>query len=103
MAIPDYQACVLPLLKEARGRQGTKFSTLVGELGSDFALTEEEMSQLLPSGSQHILAASPVIINCIIAIRRVFQTGNPTSGKQTAVAYHATVFKVMIGSVGDVL
>ena len=83
MAIPDYQACVLRSSKKLADGKEHKFSTLVGELGSDFALTEEEMSQLLPSGSQHILAASPVIINCIIAIRMAFQTGNPTSGKQT--------------------
>ena len=62
------------------------------------------MSQLLPSGSQHILAASPVIINCIIAIRVVFKLEIQRPGsKHRSVAYHATVFKVMIGSVGDVL
>jgi restriction system protein len=48
------------LLRETAGFRADgkehKFSALVGELGSDFALTEEEMSQLLPSGSQPVFA-----------------------------------------------
>ena len=45
MAIPDYQACMLPLLKRLADGKEHKFSELVAEMGSDFGLNEEELSQ----------------------------------------------------------
>src|SRR5215469_13619383 len=42
---------MLPLLKRLADGGEHKFSGLVAELGSDFGLTEEELSQLLPSGN----------------------------------------------------
>ena len=106
MAIPDYQACVLSVLKEARGRaRNTSSRLVVGELGSDFPLTEEEMSQLLPSGSQHIFGCGPRGHQLYDCDSDGFSNwkSNVRGSKHCSVAYHATVFKVMIGSVGDVL
>ena len=56
MAIPDYQACLLPLLKRSADGEEHKFSSLVADLGADFRLTEEELAELLPSGTQPIFA-----------------------------------------------
>jgi restriction system protein len=47
---------MLPLLKRLADGGEHKFSALVGELGADFRLTEEELSELLPSGTQPIFA-----------------------------------------------
>ncbi len=54
MAIPDYQALMLPLLKraalgEVRVLEAEKL------LGDEFGLTPEEREQLLPSGKQRVL------------------------------------------------
>jgi len=54
MAIPDYQACMLPLLKRLADGKEHKLSELVDELGSEFGLTDEELSKLLPSGTQKV-------------------------------------------------
>lgn len=54
MAIPDYQACMLPLLKRLADGKEHKFSEIVAALGSEFGLTDEELSKLLPSGAQKI-------------------------------------------------
>ncbi|MXS81515.1 restriction endonuclease [Nitrosomonas oligotropha] len=54
MAIPDYQALMLPVLKTASDGREHKFSQLVEELASQFNLTTEERNELLPSGSQAI-------------------------------------------------
>ena len=56
MAIPDYQTRMLPLLKRLADGGEHKFSDVVAELGSDFRLTEEELLELLPSGTQPIFA-----------------------------------------------
>jgi restriction system protein len=42
---------MLPLLKRLADGGEHKFSELVTELGSDFALNEEDFSELLPSGT----------------------------------------------------
>jgi restriction system protein len=42
---------MLPLVKRLADGKERKLSDLVGELGSNFGLTEEELSQLLPSGA----------------------------------------------------
>ncbi len=47
---------MLPLLKRLGSGGEHKFSELVDELGSNFALTKEELSELLPSGTQRIFS-----------------------------------------------
>jgi restriction system protein len=54
MAIPDYQALMLPLLKRLADGKEHKLSKLVEELGAEFGLTEEELSERLPSGTQKV-------------------------------------------------
>jgi len=52
MAIPDYQSCMLPLLRfYADGKEHT-FRESVDVLAKEFNLTEEERRELLPSGQQ---------------------------------------------------
>lgn len=50
MAIPDYQTLMLPLLKHIADEQEHHFGNLVPILSSEFNLTPDERSQLLPSG-----------------------------------------------------
>lgn len=45
---------MLPLLKRLADGEEHKFSDLVDELGADFRLTEEELTELLLSGTQPI-------------------------------------------------
>jgi restriction system protein len=45
---------MLPLLKKLTDGEEHKFSKLVDELGSEFALTDEELSERLPSGTQKV-------------------------------------------------
>lgn len=54
MAIPDYQSLMLPVLKLASDGNEHKFSSAVEELADEFALSAEERSELLPSGSQAV-------------------------------------------------
>lgn len=54
MAIPDYQALMLPVLRTASDGREHKFSQLVEELAGQFNLTTEERNELLPSGTQAI-------------------------------------------------
>jgi restriction system protein len=54
MAIPDYQTLMLPVLKLASDQNEHKFSQAVEELANEFSLTQEERSELLPSGSQAV-------------------------------------------------
>jgi len=54
MAIPDYQAMMLPLLRFAADGKEHTFREAVDSLANEFNLTEEERSQLLPSGAQFI-------------------------------------------------
>ena len=52
MAIPDYQTCMLPLLKfYADGQEHTNRDS-IDALAKDFKLTEEERRMVLPSGVQ---------------------------------------------------
>lgn len=54
MPIPDYQTIMLPLLKAAQdGAEHTMRST-VERLAVEFRLTQEEQTELLPSGQQAI-------------------------------------------------
>lgn len=52
MPIPDYQTLMLPVLKAATDGQEHRISDVIDRLIGDFELTEEERSQLLPSGKQ---------------------------------------------------
>ena len=54
MAIPDYQAVMLPLLKYA-ARGELRILDAEKQLADEFALTPEEREQLLPSGKQRVL------------------------------------------------
>jgi restriction system protein len=54
MGIPDYQTIMLPLLKFAGDRQEHSLREGIDQLANEFALTEEEKKELLPSGLQEI-------------------------------------------------
>ena len=51
MPIPDYQTAMLPLLRLTGDDQEHKFRDVVERLATEFQLTEEERSELLPSGT----------------------------------------------------
>jgi restriction system protein len=52
MAIPDYQACMLPLLKHYGDGQEHANRDSIDALAKDFKLTDEERRMMLPSGVQ---------------------------------------------------
>jgi restriction system protein len=52
MAIPDYQACMLPLLKHYGDGQEHTNRDSMDALAKDFKLTDEERRMMLPSGVQ---------------------------------------------------
>lgn len=54
MPIPDYQMLMLPVLKLAADGKEHKFSHAVEALADQFALSQEERNELLPSGSQAV-------------------------------------------------
>ena len=54
MPIPDYQTIMLPILQLAADQQEHKFSDCVQSLAEIFLLTDEEKSELLPSGTQAV-------------------------------------------------
>jgi restriction system protein len=58
MAIPDYQSIMLPLLRLLATRPTGEFSAkeTTELLGQEFNLTQEELQQLLPSGTQGLFA-----------------------------------------------
>ncbi|OGV64431.1 MAG: restriction endonuclease [Lentisphaerae bacterium RIFOXYA12_FULL_48_11] len=56
MSIPDYQTCMLPLLKFYSDGQEHTFRESVEYLAREFKLTEQEQKQLLPSGQQAIFS-----------------------------------------------
>ncbi|MFJ5446929.1 restriction endonuclease [Methylobacillus methanolivorans] len=51
MAIPDFQTLMLPVLKTASDQEQHAMKDIVEHLAIEFALTEDEKSELLPSGS----------------------------------------------------
>lgn len=55
MAIPDFQTLMLPVLRTAETGE-MKISDVVESLADNFQLTEEERSELLPSGKQTTFA-----------------------------------------------
>jgi restriction system protein len=55
MAIPDYQTLMLPVLKlSAKGE--TRIGDAVDQLATEFQLSDDEKSELLPSGKQSVIA-----------------------------------------------
>ena len=56
MAVPDYQTCMLPLLKFAGDSKEHKLHDAIQALALEFKLTQEEREALLPSGTQFIMA-----------------------------------------------
>ena len=57
MAIPDFQSIMLPLLKLASDGQERSMRSAIEILGREFALTDDELGQLLPSGSTSIFGS----------------------------------------------
>jgi restriction system protein len=51
MAIPDYQSIMLPILRLAGDGQPHKFRDAVEQLAEHFALSNDERSEMLPSGT----------------------------------------------------
>jgi restriction system protein len=56
MAIPDYQSVMLPLLQIAADGSEHLFREAIEKLSEEFALTDAERSELLPSGTAHVFA-----------------------------------------------
>ncbi len=56
MSIPDYQDCMLPLLKATADGNDHRIRDLVQQLSGTLGLTDEERQQLLPSGQQTVIA-----------------------------------------------
>jgi restriction system protein len=54
MAVPDYQALMLPVLRLAAERE-QRVSTLAEEIADKLKLTSEERETMLPSGRQRVL------------------------------------------------
>jgi restriction system protein len=52
MPIPDFQTLMRPLLHHLLDGKAHSFSELVPLVAGDFALTNEELAHLLPSGPQ---------------------------------------------------
>lgn len=57
MPVPDYQTIMLPLLKLVSDRGEYKLNDVVDALGAQFNLTEEEKSELLPSGQTFLFGS----------------------------------------------
>jgi restriction system protein len=56
MAIPDYQTLMLPILRLAQDQQEHRFRDAVEILAQEFKLSDDERSELLPSGSQFLFS-----------------------------------------------
>jgi len=54
MAIPDYQTCMLPLLKFYADGKEHSFREAIEALAKDFHLSDEERREMLPSGQQEV-------------------------------------------------
>ena len=53
--IPDYQTCMLPLLKYVADNKEHKLADAVEDLSDQFGLTAEERKELLPSKTQEVI------------------------------------------------
>lgn len=56
MSIPDYQACMLPILEMISDGQEHRMADLTRSIADRFELSESERAELLPSGAQTIIA-----------------------------------------------
>jgi len=56
MTIPDYQTCMLPLLKLTAQKDELSIREAVDIIADQFNLTEQQKKELLPSGSQRVIA-----------------------------------------------
>jgi len=54
MAVPDYQKVMLPILEVASDEREHSFREVVDLLANKYGLTEEERTELLPSGTQAV-------------------------------------------------
>ncbi len=54
MAVPDYQSVMLPLLRYSSDGQEKRFSETVADLAEKLGLTDEDLSEQLPSGTQSL-------------------------------------------------
>lgn len=54
MAIPDYQTCMLPLLRLVSDGRDHRFRDVVETLASEFAVTDAERAELIPSGTSPV-------------------------------------------------
>lgn len=55
MAIPDYESCMLPLMRIAEDGKEYLFRDTIEVISKQFNLTAEEKQQLLPSGSAFVI------------------------------------------------
>ena len=55
MAIPDYQTLMLPLLQIAADGKEHSLKEAIDILSKQFSLSDDELSALLPSGTQTII------------------------------------------------
>lgn len=55
MAVPDFQSLLLPVLKQSAQGE-VKISDVVARLGDEFALSDNDRAELLPSGKQTTFA-----------------------------------------------
>ncbi|MBK8476223.1 MAG: winged helix-turn-helix domain-containing protein [Opitutaceae bacterium] len=55
MPIPDYQSCMLPLLRFSATGAEHALKEAVAALAEEFRLTDEERSEYLPSGQQTVI------------------------------------------------
>lgn len=54
MPIPDYQSCMLPLLRFAGDGEEHQLKDAISALADEFCLTDEERNEFLPSGQQPV-------------------------------------------------
>lgn len=57
MAIPDYQTIMLPLLRLVRDGVEHRIRDAIEKIATEFALSDEEKNQLLPSGTETVIAS----------------------------------------------
>ena len=56
MAIPDYQACMLPFLKAIADGAEHRIRDVTSHIATQFNLSDEQREELLPSGQQTVIA-----------------------------------------------
>ncbi|MBZ0256185.1 winged helix-turn-helix domain-containing protein, partial [bacterium] len=52
MGIPDYQTCLLPVLKTCSDKNEHTIKNIHDQVANHFNLTNEELNEMLPSGNQ---------------------------------------------------